>query len=320
MRATLLLLAALAGLAAAPAYGQLSDSTGLINRLYVDVGRQEFEVQVTANFDVPGAEFDLEGKALSMSIASSLEDNLGEIAVPKALLGGDIAVILDGGRLDPDIRSNDRIWFITVEFGGAGAHTLEITGTESAGRQQVGMAPGADMPEGAGGGCLVATAAYGSEMASRVQELREIRDGKVLATESGRAFMSAFNRVYYSFSPAVADWERQSPAFREIVRAAIAPMLGTLLALDRAGAGSEAGVLGYGAGIVALNAGICAAPPLAAAAAVRSVLGKKRPDKPVHVAGLAERDVPEDAPPVNRYRGGGALQREPFERLRRVLL
>ena len=50
-----------------------------------------------------------------------------------------------------------------------------------------------------GGGCLIATAAFGSEMAPQVQFLREIRDNTVLQTESGSAFMAGFNPVYYSF-------------------------------------------------------------------------------------------------------------------------
>ena len=45
-----------------------------------------------------------------------------------------------------------------------------------------------------GGGCLIATAAYGSEMSPQVQMLREIRDNQLMNTESGTAFMSTFNR------------------------------------------------------------------------------------------------------------------------------
>ena len=36
-----------------------------------------------------------------------------------------------------------------------------------------------------GGGCLIATATYGSEMAPQVQQLRELRDNQLLNTESG---------------------------------------------------------------------------------------------------------------------------------------
>ncbi|MDC0209950.1 hypothetical protein OAJ66_01925, partial [Nitrosopumilus sp.] len=54
-----------------------------------------------------------------------------------------------------------------------------------------------------GGGCLIATATYGSEMSQQVQQLRELRDNTLLQTESGTAFMSTFNDVYYSFSPII---------------------------------------------------------------------------------------------------------------------
>ena len=52
-----------------------------------------------------------------------------------------------------------------------------------------------------GGGCLIATATYGSEMALEVQQLRELRDNQLLNTESGSIFMTEFNQIYYSFSP-----------------------------------------------------------------------------------------------------------------------
>ena len=55
------------------------------------------------------------------------------------------------------------------------------------------------LPPARVGGCLIATAAFGSEMAPQVQFLREIRDNTVLQTESGSAFMTGFNQFYYSF-------------------------------------------------------------------------------------------------------------------------
>ena len=60
-----------------------------------------------------------------------------------------------------------------------------------------------------GGGCLIATAAFGSEIAPQVQFLREIRDGTVMSTQSGTVFMTGFNQFYYSFSPYVADYEEK---------------------------------------------------------------------------------------------------------------
>src|SRR3989344_1067764 len=107
-----------------------------------------------------------------------------------------------------------------------------------------------------GGGCLIATATYGTELAPQVQMLRDIRDNSVLSTGSGTAFMSAFNSFYYSFSPAVADLERQNPVFREIVRVAITPMISTLAILNYVDIDSEYEMLGYGIGVIMLNAGM----------------------------------------------------------------
>ena len=107
-----------------------------------------------------------------------------------------------------------------------------------------------------GGGCLIATAAFGSEMAPQVQFLREIRDNTVLQTESGSAFMTAFNQFYYSFSPVIADYERENVAFKETVKIAITPMLTSLAILNYVDIDSEEEMLGYGIGIILLNIGM----------------------------------------------------------------
>lgn len=107
-----------------------------------------------------------------------------------------------------------------------------------------------------GGGCLIATATYGSELSSQVQLLREIRDNVVFSTASGKSFMSGFNQFYYSFSPTVADWERQNPVFKEMVKITITPMLYTLSILNMVDVDSEQKILGYGIGIVLLNVGV----------------------------------------------------------------
>jgi len=106
------------------------------------------------------------------------------------------------------------------------------------------------------GGCLIATASYGSELAPQVQQLREIRDNTVLSTQSGTSFMTAFNSFYYSFSPTVADWERQNPVFKEAVRITIIPLLSSLSLLQYVDIDSEAEMLGYGISIILLDIGI----------------------------------------------------------------
>ena len=106
------------------------------------------------------------------------------------------------------------------------------------------------------GGCLIATATFGSEIAPQVQLLREIRDNTVLKTESGTAFMTSFNQFYYSFSPTIADYERVNPVFKEAVKLTLTPLLTSLTLLQYADIDSESEMLGYGIGVILLNVGI----------------------------------------------------------------
>jgi len=105
-----------------------------------------------------------------------------------------------------------------------------------------------------GGGCLIATATYGSEMSNEVQQLRELRDNQLLQTESGKQFMGTFNDIYYSFSPLIADYERENSYFKEAVKLAITPMLSSLAIMENANSESE--VLGLGLSVIVLNLGM----------------------------------------------------------------
>ncbi len=111
-------------------------------------------------------------------------------------------------------------------------------------------------PPDEGGGCLIATAAFGSELSPQVQQLREVRDNIVLNTNSGSAFMKTFNEFYYSFSPTIADYERESPIFKETVKVVITPMLASLSVFNYVNIDSEEEMLGYGISVILLNLGM----------------------------------------------------------------
>jgi hypothetical protein len=115
-----------------------------------------------------------------------------------------------------------------------------------------------------GGGCLIATAAFGSELSPRVQQLRELRDNKLLQTESGTSFINNFNKVYYSFSPFIADYERENTVFREMVEIAITPMIYSLSILNHVEIDSDQKVLGYGISLIVLNVGMYVGIPVIA--------------------------------------------------------
>ena len=120
------------------------------------------------------------------------------------------------------------------------------------------------------GGCLIATATYGSELAPQVQLLREIRDNTVLQTQSGTSFMIAFNQFYYSFSPAIADYERENTVFKETVKLILTPLLTSLTLLQYADIDSEYDMLGYGIGIILLNIGMYFVAPAVLITKIRS--------------------------------------------------
>ncbi len=76
--------------------------------------------------------------------------------------------------------------------------------------------------------CIIATAAYGSELSPEVSFLRAFRDQAVMSTFAGKQFMSVFNAWYYSFSPHVAKTIADNAFVRSIMKAVLYPLIGTL--------------------------------------------------------------------------------------------
>ena len=66
--------------------------------------------------------------------------------------------------------------------------------------------------------------------------------------------MGIFNDIYYSFSPIIADYERENPLFKEAVKIAITPMISSLSLMENANSESE--VISLGLSVIALNLGM----------------------------------------------------------------
>jgi len=88
--------------------------------------------------------------------------------------------------------------------------------------------------------------------------------------------MTAFNAFYYSFSPTVADLERQNPMFKETVKVAITPLLSSLSLLQYVDIDSEAEMLGYGISIILLNVGMYFVAPVVIISKLKKKLVKNR--------------------------------------------
>ena len=243
-----------------PAFGVLlGEKTGLKFSSSVNVDGTVFVIEGTGNFDVKDISFDQQNNALVFIIESSLEYNLMEIIIPNELIGEQILFLVDGVQVEGNLKSGTTTMFATLEFTGVGTHNLTISDSEYEIVQPTyytldEMAEDAVEPNG--GGCLIATAAFGSEIAPQIQLLRELRDNTILQTKSGSAFMAGFNQFYYSFSPVVADYERENSMFKEAVKLSLTPMLTSLAILNYVDIDTEEEMLGYGIGVILLNIGM----------------------------------------------------------------
>ena len=77
-----------------------------------------------------------------------------------------------------------------------------------------------------------------------------------MQTESGTLFINSFNEFYYSFSPYIADYERENPIFKDVVKITLTPQLTSLSVLNHVNMDSEESVLGYGISLILLNVGM----------------------------------------------------------------
>ena len=185
------------------------------------------------------SEEDLQVKSVNSNLIENLQ-NLGDIQESGWFFTSKAGQTIDARYIfghEPSVSKNDLVFSI----GSYSENDIEIKEVEYADGD---------------GGCLIATAAFGSEMAPQVQLLREIRDNTVLQTESGTSFMTGFNQFYYSFSPTVADYERENPTFKEAVKLTLTPLLTSLTLLQYADIDSEPEMFGYGIGVILLNIGM----------------------------------------------------------------
>jgi hypothetical protein len=152
---------------------------------------------------------------------------------------------------------------VTVAGAASGTYSITITGTSSALTHSAALSV-----QVTAGGCLIATATYGSELSDEVQFLRNFRDQSILTTKTGSSFMIAFNAWYYSFSPTFAQFIREHSTVRTVTKFALYPLMGIL----RIGAAAfyifptnlEAGAVVSGLLVSSLIGLVYLAPPLAA--------------------------------------------------------
>jgi streptogramin lyase len=128
----------------------------------------------------------------------------------------------------------------------SGTYQLTITGTSSNPSKTHQIIIGVRVSP-----CIIATATFGSELAPEVQFLRDFRDQQIMQTFAGSNFMQVFNAWYYSFSPAVAQYEYTHSTTRFMIKQSLYPLMGILHL-----ASSTYALLGFEPEAAALVAGL----------------------------------------------------------------
>jgi hypothetical protein len=80
--------------------------------------------------------------------------------------------------------------------------------------------------------CIIATAAYGSEMAPEVVYMRYVRDRVVGSTPIGGVIVGVWNAWYYSWSPPIAVFISDKPWLRAVFRILLMPVSISVRAAD----------------------------------------------------------------------------------------
>jgi len=90
-----------------------------------------------------------------------------------------------------------------------------IAGTETQDEDPAEDSGGSDGGGGGGGvSCFIATAVFDTPLAQEVKILCEVRDKYLLQSEAGREFV----RLYYKFSPPIAEFIKNRPLLKALVR------------------------------------------------------------------------------------------------------
>ena len=190
--------------------------------------RNNTEISVFGNNDLPTADAGsdqtvLEKSTVTLDGSNSSDPDIDDSITYQWEQTGGAAVTLS----DP---TDKRPTFEAPSFDDAGGQPLifELIVTDGQGEQSQKDSTTVtstnftkDNPGASGGGCFIATAAYGSSMDSHVMVLQEFRDRFLLTNQVGEEFV----KLYYAFSPPLADFIAKNETLRKVVRYSLLPVI-----------------------------------------------------------------------------------------------
>ncbi|MDK1021354.1 MAG: hypothetical protein QGD90_06925 [Candidatus Hydrogenedentes bacterium] len=169
----------------------------------------------------------------SASLEAAVKDALA-MSDPPIMLTGDYGAVTSAvAECEPPARATNEPFSATGDLDGDCTDNLtEYNNVIAQGGVMsdfviAATSPGLDgsepirTPGGPSGGCLIATAAYGTPLAAEIDTLRALRDGILLRGALGTAFVD----TYYRVSPPIARRVADNSALAAIVRYALIPVL-----------------------------------------------------------------------------------------------
>jgi len=150
---------------------------------------------------------------IKITWSDNSDDELGFKVMRKRYVQGTFSLVttLDANvteYTDSDLKNDSNYYYKVCAYNHAG--TSDYSNTDYA------------TTENDDSGCFIATAAYGSLMEPNVRILREFRDSFLATNAAGKGFL----KLYYKYSPSIADIIRQHDSVRFIVRWSLAPFVG----------------------------------------------------------------------------------------------
>jgi hypothetical protein len=138
---------------------------------------------------------------------------------------------IKGPRMPEDVTPDER-WHVYTTITLRAFPEGDNTPEEEAAETTIMLQSTMDVIEKGMSECVIATAAFGSEMAPQVVRMRRFRNDKIMPTFSGQNFMRVFNVWYYSWGKHVANEIRNDDQMRAVTRTTLLPLMGAMAAAE----------------------------------------------------------------------------------------
>jgi len=162
-------------------------------------------------------------------VGTSISGYSGTLTIRPVNLPNEVGYSLDPKQISISVEENASSALVIQVNSTATPETVEVTflGSDGVIAHSVGILltiTNSTTPQAAKPQCLIATAAFGSQLSPQVELLRNFR-ARVITSRAGASFLLIFNTWYYSFSPYVASYMSTDANTRWIMQGGLYPLI-----------------------------------------------------------------------------------------------